>query len=548
MPESPSHPVHALRLEPLSGPDIEPITLEGRHSLTLGRSTRAGVVLDDPGVSRMHARFSRIAGAWVLADLTSKHGTFINAAALTPGEPTPVAVGDLIRIGPWTFRVRADDADSSSVLTSDDRAQTATRIRSVSDDELGGIAQHRLNLLIDCAASISAASSIEALAEVVLDACRAGAGYARAAMVRPLSAGGDVQVLASRAPSSKPDEPLRLSRSLIEGASQGQVVRLEGDTAAPSDSHSILTLGIHSATCVPIMLGASVEACLYLDARDAERRVSADATAFCLALARLAGLAIANIKRVETERKRALMEGDLRAARVAQRLMLPPAAATLGDIRYAMTTLPGRIVAGDLFDVVPLSDGRVAAFLGDVSGKGAGAAMLMAMVQTHLDLTLRHTDDPAAVLADVNATLAPKLSLGQFISLWLGVFDPRDNTVRYVDAGHGHCLQRRDGETPERIQSPGGLPIGVLETSQYTSEVLELGPGGRVILFSDGAVEQPNPSGELFTLWRVLRSITRSPTPEEDVRRLVEAVKAHAGTDTLADDLTVASVEFLPKK
>lgn len=199
MPESPSHPVHALRLEPLSGPDIEPITLEGRHSLTLGRSTRAGVVLDDPGVSRMHARFSRIAGAWVLADLTSKHGTFINAAALTPGEPTPVAVGDLIRIGPWTFRVRADDADSSSVLTSDDRAQTATRIRSVSDDELGGIAQHRLNLLIDCAASISAASSIEALAEVVLDACLAGAGYARAAMVRPLSAGGDVQVLASRA-------------------------------------------------------------------------------------------------------------------------------------------------------------------------------------------------------------------------------------------------------------------------------------------------------------------------------------------------------------
>ncbi len=540
-------PPLGLRLDPLSGPPAEPVALDEQRSVTIGRSARADVVLDDPSVSRMHARLARVAGSWVLVDLASRHGTYVNAARLEPDAPTPLDDGDLVRVGPWTFRVRTGDATPASVTTiDDDRALTASRIRAVPDAELGGIAQQRLDLLIDCAASISAASSIEGLAEVVLDACRAGAGYARAALVRPLSSGGDVEVLASRAPAASSGEPLKLSRSLIEGASQGRVVRLEGDVGTASDSHSILALGIHSATCLPVTLGSSVEACLYLDARDAERRVSSDATAFCLALARLAGLAIANIKRVETERKRAIMESDLRAAREAQRLMLPPASATIGSVRYAMNTSPGRIVAGDLFGVTPTTDGRVAVFLGDVSGKGAGAAMLMAMVQTHLDLVLQRAGDPAAAITDVNRALAPRLSGGQFVSLWLGVFDPSARAVAFVDAGHGHCLRRPANAPPERIESPGGLPLGVLEEAEYTAARLELAPGDRVILFSDGAVEQPNPAGEFFALSRVLETIADSSSTQEDVSRLVEAVRAHAGSAALADDLTVASIGLDP--
>ncbi len=545
MVEHAASPASPLRLEPLSGPDAEPIALDEARSITLGRSARADVVLDDPSVSRMHARLSRVSGSWVIVDLTSKQGTYVNSARLEPGDPTPLDVGDLVRIGPWTFRARTSETPGSTITTiQDDRVGASSRVRAVPDTELGGIAQQRLDLLIDCAASISAASSVEALAEVVLDACRAGAGYARAALVRPLGSTGDVEILASRVPTQAANEPLQLSRSLIEGASEGRIVRLEGDPGTASDSHSILALGIHSATCLPITLGSAVEACLYLDARDAERRVSADATAFCLALSRLAGLAIANIKRVETERKRATMESDLRAAREAQRLMLPPTAGVIDGVRYAMNTVPGRIVAGDLFGVTPTADGRVAIFLGDVSGKGAGAAMLMAMVQTHLDLVLRRTSDPAEAVSDVNAAIAPRLSGGQFISLWLGVFDPRARAVHFVDAGHGHCLHRPTDAQPAPIRSDGGLPIGVIEGAEYTADTLQLAPGARVVLFSDGAVEQPDPAGEFFALARVLETIAASPSAEQDVDRLVDAVRAHAKTDALGDDLTVASVGF----
>jgi serine phosphatase RsbU (regulator of sigma subunit) len=147
----------------------------------------------------------------------------------------------------------------------------------------------------------------------------------------------------------------------------------------------------------------------------------------------------------------------------------------------------------------------------------------------------------------------------RFISLWLGVFDLIERTVQYVDAGHGYWLLRPPGGEPQRVECVGGVPLGVDEDAHYRAESLVLVAGSRLIVYSDGVHEQPNPDGEEFGLERTLASLSPAEHPEADVVSLVQSVKVHAAPQllsmssshrpfasgpevNLADDVTVASI------
>jgi sigma-B regulation protein RsbU (phosphoserine phosphatase) len=175
----------------------------------------------------------------------------------------------------------------------------------------------------------------------------------------------------------------------------------------------------------------------------------------------------------------------------------------------------------------------------------------MATAQTHLNASLRALKDPAAAVAEVNRYVCLHASKGKFISLWLGVFDPVTGDVWFVDAGHGHWLVVTQGGTggPEvrRVAAEGGMLIGVDRDYQYKAEHLKLKPGERVVLFSDGVVEQAGPDGELFGLNAAIAALRSSSGCASDVTGLFDAVVSHAQTDSLQDDTTVASVGFLPR-
>lgn len=554
MRESEAH----ITLEPIAGPPLPdgsprvdiPTSLT---PLLIGRSTESGLQLPDATVSRRHAEIARDDDLWILRDLGSRHGTFVNGNRLDPEFPHPLAHRDQLRVGPWVFRVRdlaKGSIGSSFASIADDLPMRSTRVQAVPAMELRSLAQQRLDVLIDCAARINASTDLDALAGVALESIIAGAGFARAAMVRPPDEDGRAEVIAFRAVlPEKPDE-LELSRSLLETAARGHVARLTSDS--PGGAHdygqSIVQLGIHSALCAPVQVGDAVEALMYLDARGSESAVRHDAAAFCQAISRLSGLALANIRRQDLELEQKRVETELNAAREAQRLIMPAASGTRGWHTYAMEMTPGRVVAGDLFDVVALTDdpaGPVACFLGDVTGKGVGAAITMATVQTYLRVALRHSQDPATVVTEVNRHVAARLTGGKFVSLWLGVMDPDARAIRFVDAGHGHWLMRDPGGPPRRIECEGGLPIGIDGASVYLTETVPFEPGSRLLLFSDGLIEQPSPEGELFGLDRAIAAATPATNAAEDVRLLVQAVHEHAKGESLADDLTVASNEFL---
>ncbi len=322
------------------------------------------------------------------------------------------------------------------------------------------------------------------------------------------------------------------------------MVRLVGQADLPR-SVSIAELGISAALCAPVMLGTAVTAYVYLDARGQAAPIETDAAGFCQAIARMCGLALANLKRQDLERRQQVLEAEMNAAREAQQLIVPALLGTAGSIRYALQNRPGFFVAGDLFDVIELEGERSAVCLGDVTGEGVAAGVIMAAAQSHLHAALQHTDDPATAVNAVNEYLASRSAENRFVSLWVGVFDAKSRRLQFVDAGHGHWLMRRVGDKAGQPAFEGGIPIGIQAHYPYETEEVQLEPGDRVVLYSDGLVEQRSPGGEMFGKQRVADIVDQCDDPEQDVTRLMEQLEAFAGGPAFHDDTTIASIQLV---
>ena len=548
------NPHSTFRLRVVVGPEVAEIAdgavVPPPGGVTIGRGVSADVRLPDVSVSRTHARVEPDGEGWAVTDLGSTHGTFVNGNRLEPQAPSPLHDRDQLRVGPWTFLVeRAGERRSPTSVTFTD-AGGPGRVQRVPQFELAQLAQQRLDLLIECAARVNAASDEEVMAAAALESALAGTGYARAAFVRNKLDDESVEIAGYRSTVGDDAGELHLSRSMLQEAARGEPVRLTADTTRSRADYgqSIVEYGIHSALCAPVLVGSAVEAFLYLDARGAENTVQQDAAAYVQAVARISGLALSNIRRQKLEREQALLTAELGAAREAQQLIMPPTSGRHGWLAYTLATKPGRHVAGDLFDVLPLGEGPdapVACFLGDVAGKGVGAAIAMATVQTFLRVALRNDPEPARVVELVNRHLAERLAGGRFVSLWLGVIDPGAQQIRFVDAGHGHWLVRPPGGDPEAVACKGGLPLGIMAEAVYETECCPFTPGSRVLIYSDGVTEQPGPDGTMFGLERAVEALGSARSASEDVRALDRAVRDFAQTDALADDFTVAGCEWL---
>ncbi|MGI9013775.1 MAG: SpoIIE family protein phosphatase [Phycisphaerales bacterium] len=545
-----------LRLTPISGPTLTlapgMLAIQRGQQVVIGRGVDCRIALPDPSVSREHASITSRSGLWYLRDLGSRHGTFLNAVQIQADAAHPIQDGDLVRIGPWTMRIdigeehaESDDQQQATLIKPD--GATHSRIEPVGALEL---AQQRLNLLLDGAARLNDARDEVELATAAVDSILTGTEFEQAAYIKQSGHGVDVISARSRGdagPNAASPSSFIFSSSLLEAAAGGKVVRLANDEQPDSVpvGQSIVHLGITSAMCAPILLGGAAVAYLYLDARTVRIPIGRDSADFCQAMARMCSMSLERLKRIEVERRQRHLEADLNAARAAQKLIVPEEAGERDGFRYAMQMKPGSIVAGDLFDVVFVDEHRTAVVLGDVTGEGAGAAIIMAGAQAHLHASLAGHGDPARALNEVNEFLCRHPHRTRFISLWAGVVNHQTRAVTYVDAGHGYwCCCSAAGTLPERAPQPGGTLLGIDCTLRYESSTMVLAPGDRVVLFSDGMVEQPNAEGEQFSAERVREVLQGATSVADAVARIFDAVTHHAGSSILADDATAASFEI----
>ena len=234
------------------------------------------------------------------------------------------------------------------------------------------------------------------------------------------------------------------------------------------------------------------------------------------------------------------LKHDLEIARDIQLAMLPHDTFIGGVIEVAGHTRPANTVGGDFYDFLRLDDDRVMVVLGDVSGKGSPAALLMALLLAMLR-TLAPDDLPPPTLVErLNRLVYEQAPGTRFITLFLAITDLRTGRFTYVNAGQTPPLLRRQDGSVEKLAT-GGIALGMFDASTYEQAETHLAPGDLLVAYSDGITEAENQAGRPFDedgLERAVHTHVSSPAPDL-ARTLFTVVEQYAGNVKLADDLTV---------
>jgi serine phosphatase RsbU (regulator of sigma subunit) len=259
-------------------------------------------------------------------------------------------------------------------------------------------------------------------------------------------------------------------------------------------------------------------------------------TLFVYAVAELKG-ALERERRVEQE----LLEREVQIARQVQTRLFPQTTPRAPGLDLHGICVPVGGVGGDYYDFLSLDPQRVGIAVGDVAGKGISAALLMASLQATLRSHASFSDDgPAHLAASVNTQLHALTEPTRFATLFWGIYDGRERTLTYVNAGHNAPIVRRVSGPVERLRS-GGRPLGLFASTPYLQDRIRLGRGDLVAIFSDGITEARNAEGEEFGEKR-LESVLDSH-PERGAPELcglvLEAVRAFQAGEAPEDDMTI---------
>src|SRR5215472_4141294 len=184
-----------------------------------------------------------------------------------------------------------------------------------------------------------------------------------------------------------------------------------------------------------------------------------------------------------------------------------------------------RALGGDCYDFTPLAEDRVAFVVGDASGKGLPAALMIANVQSSLRTAALFTgEDPATLLKVVNHQAYSSSPDDRYTTLFYGVFDGAERTLRYGNAGHNPPVVVRANGSVDWLET-GGPPVGMFPDSTYEQKMVRLGPGDFVIAYTDGVIEATNPGGEVWGVEGLLRAAAEwAPQSSDDAKDLVRLI------------------------
>src|SRR5215204_1828760 len=217
------------------------------------------------------------------------------------------------------------------------------------------------------------------------------------------------------------------------------------------------------------------------------------------------------LKQEERER----IEQELLVARRIQQASLPKEVPVLEGWQISPFYQPAREVGGDFYDFHHLSEGRLGLVVGDATGKGVPAALVMSTTCGMLQLAAQALDSPSPgeVLAQVNETLVARIPQNMFVTCFYAILDPESGTLRYANAGHDAPYMRRSNDDAEELRARG-MPLGLMPGMSYEEQGSSLSEGEGVLFYSDGLVEAHDPEGQMFSFPR-LRALVSELGVEE---------------------------------
>lgn len=315
--------------------------------------------------------------------------------------------------------------------------------------------------------------------------------------------------------------------------------------------HDDESLKIRSFMAVPLIFRGQLSGVLAV-ANPISGRAFTD-TEFSLAksLGEQCALALQNAEAVSALLMRNKLEFDLRLASSIQRYLLPENLPQTESLEFAVKYLPQQLIGGDFYDFFKLPHGKIGVVIGDVSGKGIPAAILMALCQTKLRYIAMSGKSPAQTLCLLNSEMVHAMRSDMFITIIYLVIDPKSGEARFARAGHEPpLLARADSEEAAQPLKSSGMALGMVSEELF-DEVMEdasfkMNSGDVLVLYTDGLTEAANPEGGEFTAKKLAQTIStlRSRNANDLNDEIIKSVESFMGPgNKYGDDLTLLTVK-----
>jgi phosphoserine phosphatase RsbU/P len=518
---------------------------------TIGRSSGNSLMLSHRSISRMHAEVLVQNGEYLLHDLGSKQGTYLNGSRT---EQARLTNGDQIQLGgPQGINLVFNKGDllHSLLGISDTNNDISLSVRGFKE----------VGMLLSAFRALSSIPLLDDLLALVVDTAIELTGAERGfIMLRERN-----ENLSFRCARNNHKLPLDGScfqtsqRVPFDVFRSGRPVVIQDlDLSDQSDDHSTTRrLGLRSISCVPlgysavhetgslsIIARAETLGVLYVDSPNVGASLSNTRIDALETLASEAAMAIYNARLYKDSQDKRKMAEQLAIAREIQQALLPPPVKELPYVRACSRNIPCHEVGGDYFDYFNLEGGRFGFALGDVAGKGIPAALLASLIQGVFSSQTLFDTPLQVMISNANRTLAQRGTGNRFVTFFFGILDS-DGNCTYVNAGHNPpILLSREGSIKEL--TTGGMVLGIFAEARYEAETIKLQPDDHLVLFTDGVIEARNSAGEEFgqeRLESLLQANAQAASPEI-LARLMEAVLSFSANAPQHDDITTMVLGF----
>jgi sigma-B regulation protein RsbU (phosphoserine phosphatase) len=544
-----------------------------RLRITIGRSARNDLCIPDPFASRVHAEVRHEGDEYFLQDLGSANGTLYNGTivdstiTLTRGGRIQIGETEIVfNDGPYPL-----SSGATMVTEQSDSVPEATIALSSADRTTSGLfqaiegartssaessakrrAERQTDLLaliskvgVALLASVTLNETLEQIVSLVFEAVPAD----RCMIMMRDQNNPELKVAVARLRDRAGEVgEIRISRSVIdEVVTNGKSVLTSDAQADPRFMGGTVVLqGVRSVLAVPLGVGENVFGIIYADSPIAEGRFTEDHLKVLTTLASVAAIRVENARLTEEQLERERLERELQVASEIQQRFQPASAPQVTGYELQGISFPCYEIGGDYYDFIQRTNGNLVVALGDVSGKGTAAALLMSSLHAAVHAQFETHASLVQTISAINRYLVESIPANRFVTLFYAELDPKTGALAFLNAGHNPPLIVHAGGTMEQLAA-GGLPLGIMADADFREGTTQLQPGDVLVIYSDGVSEAVSPTGEEFGPTRlyevVARNLDASAAGLRD--RIESALTKFAQGTPAGDDITLVIVKRL---
>lgn len=531
-----------------------------RLRTTIGRSARSDICIPDAFASRLHAEIRQEGDSFWLQDLGSANGTRYNGAQVTM--PLPLISGGEIQIGE-TVIIFMDERSSQSrnatliadntealnpamtIAFSRNKNSTAEMIAAQAVSSRSELLALISKVGVTLLSSTGLDETLTQVSSLVFEAVPADRCVV---MLRDETSenGMRIAVARVRGQDETPSE-VRISRTVMDEVMKNGKSVLTSDAQHDPRfaSQTMALLGIRSVLAVPLSVTEEeVFGLIYADSPTYEATFTEEHLNILTTLASVASIRVENARLLEERFERERMEHELKLATEIQQRFQPSAMPSVAGYEFQGISFSCYEIGGDYYDFIHRHDNKMFVALGDVSGKGTAAALLMSSLHAAIHAQVAAKSTLEETVTSVNQYLANNTPANRFVTLFIAELDLITGQLRYINAGHNPPLVGRMDGSVQKLDS-GGFPLGIIPMAEYEVGQLQLNSGEALVIYSDGVSEANNLKGDEFGMEKleevIKNNLTRSASGLRD--KVESALSEFTQTAPAGDDITLVIVK-----